>query len=89
MTGWVLAGIAVVIVVVGVILNRYGVIDLSDKSRSGRGGSGMFGAIDEVFSPNRYEIMLAQERESALPAPAPVAGDPDRGVYSGRVTIKL
>lgn len=89
MTGWVLAIVAVIAVIAGVVLNRFGVIDLSDKSRRAGSYSGVLGSFDELFSPNKYEIQLAQDRETVLPAPAPVAGDGDKGVYGGRVRIDL
>ncbi|WP_210480898.1 hypothetical protein [Naasia sp. SYSU D00948] len=61
--------------------------------RTGRGsgsvGAGMIGAVDEVFAPGRYEAMLEQERQTALPAPAPVAGDDDKGIFEGRISIRV
>jgi len=35
---------------------------------------------DEVFNPTRHEAALELDRQTALPAPAPVAGDGDLGV---------
>ncbi|MFT4122977.1 MAG: hypothetical protein QM635_03995 [Microbacteriaceae bacterium] len=93
MVGWLIAGIAVTIVLVSALLDRLGVIDLSDKTRRAGSYRGTLGAIDEVFSPNKHEIQLAQDRETMLPAPAPVAPDGGRpcggGVYGGRVRIEL
>jgi hypothetical protein len=57
--------------------------------RSGSVGAGMLGAVDEVFAPNRYETMLQQERQTSLPAPAPVAEDDDKGIYEGRIRIRV
>ena len=67
-----------------------GWVDFSDKRTSGGSGSG--GAMlvgDEIFNPARYEAQLELDRQTLLPAPAPVAGDDDRGIYDGRVTIDL
>ena len=85
------AGIVVVLVVLAIVAVRLGWIDLSDKSRtSGKsGGSGMFGIGDEVFNPSRYESQLELDRQTMLPAPAPVAGDGDKDVYGGNVKIDL
>ena len=56
---------------------------------SGSVGAGMMGAVDEVFAPNRYESMLEQERQTSLPAAAPVAEDDDKGIYEGRISIRV
>jgi hypothetical protein len=85
--GWLLGGIALAIVVLGVFLHQRGVIDLSDKSRRPGSYSGVLGVADELFSPSKYEAQLEMDRQTVVPAPAPVAGDGDHGVYSGRVTI--
>ncbi|MDM4763937.1 hypothetical protein QT381_13060 [Galbitalea sp. SE-J8] len=89
MTGFWLVGLAAVLVVVGAVLHRAGVIDLSDKTRRSGGYSGALGAADEVFAPSKYEAQVELDRQSALPAPAPLAGDGDKGVYAGRLTIRL
>ncbi|MGM0928757.1 MAG: hypothetical protein ACQEXN_03480 [Actinomycetota bacterium] len=50
-------------------------------SRPWRGGpgsaglSGMFGAMEEIFAPGRYEARIEQERQQQAPAPAPIPGD--------------
>jgi len=86
------------LVVVGTVLHRLGVIDLSDKSRrGGSGGGGVAGIGDEVFSPTRYEAQVELDRQTILPAPAPLPGDGDgrgdRGRHvpdlASRVTIDL
>jgi hypothetical protein len=56
---------------------------------SGSVGAGMMGAVDEVFAPNRHEAMLEQERQTSLPAPAPLAGDDDKGIVDGRIRIRV
>jgi hypothetical protein len=84
-------GIVVVLVLLGVLAQRKGWIDLSAKnSGKGRamGGAGMM-AVDEVFHPTAYEARLDQDRQTSMPAPAPVAGDGDRDVYKGNVRIQL
>nr|WP_236778920.1 hypothetical protein [Agromyces seonyuensis] len=59
-----------------------GWIDLSDKRKStgGGSGSGVFGALDEVFAPARHEAQAELDRQAILPAPAPLPGDDDRGI---------
>jgi hypothetical protein len=49
----------------------------------------LLGGVDEVFHPTRYEVQLERDRQTIVPAPAPVAGDGDKGVYSGKVNIDL
>lgn len=39
------------------------------------GLSGMFGAMEEVFAPGRYEARIEQERQQQAAAPAPIPGD--------------
>jgi hypothetical protein len=84
-------GVVVVLIGLGVLAQRMGWIDLSAKTAGkGRamGGAGMM-AVDEVFHPAAYEAHLEQDKQTSLPAPAPVAGDGDRDVYKGNVTIRL
>jgi hypothetical protein len=85
-------GVVVVLIALGVLAQRMGWIDLSTKNRAGggraAGGAGMM-AVDEVFHPAAYEAHLEQDRETSLPAPAPIAGDGDRDVYKGSVRIRL
>lgn len=86
------AGVCVVLVLLGVLAQRKGWIDLSSKNGKNAGGSlggaGMM-AVDEVFHPSAYEAHLEQDRRTSMPAPAPVAGDGDRDVYKGNVRIDL
>jgi hypothetical protein len=49
----------------------------------------LLGGVDEVFHPTRYEVQLERDRQTIVPAPAPVAGDGDKGVYSGKVNSDL
>lgn len=76
------------IVAVVVLMQALGLVDLRDKRRRG-GSAGGFVAIDEVFFPTRAEALQERAREAVLPAPAPLAGDGDLGVYDGKVRIEV
>ena len=75
----------------GILAQFKGWIDLSNKSArsGGGGGGGLVGIGDQVFHPARYESQLELDRQTILPAPAPVAGDGDKDVYKGSVRIDL
>jgi hypothetical protein len=78
--------------VVVYLLQRFRLIDLSGSNKSkgsSRGSGGLMGIGDEVFAPTRYEAALELERQSVLPAPAPLAGDGDKGIFNGRVVIDV
>lgn len=87
--------VVVVIVVVGVVVvvygaQRFGWIDLSNKSKTtGRSGGSALGIGDEVFHPTRHEAQIEMDRQTVLPAPAPMPGDGDLGIYDGQVKIDL
>ena len=85
------AGVAAVVVVLAVIAQRKGWIDLTGKHAGGRSGgvAGLVGGGDEVFAPTRYDAQQELEREAELPAPAPAPGDGDKDVYRGEVRIDL
>ena len=89
MNWWIVLPVVVAIIGVGVLAQRMGWIDLSDKSQRSSGNSGVFGIGDEVFNPTRHEAQVELDRQTILPAPAPVAGDGDKGVYNGSVSINL
>lgn len=91
MNGWIVLGIVVAIVALGWVAQHFGWIDLSNKQSNGSGSSsgGIAGIGDEVFNPSRYEAQQELDRQTVLPAPAPVAGDGDKGVYGGKVEIDL
>ncbi|WP_167137293.1 hypothetical protein [Diaminobutyricimonas sp. TR449] len=89
MDWWVVPSIVVAIIAIGVIAHHFGWIDLTGKHRTGGVGSAAFGGVDEVFFPTRHEAQVEKDRQSSLPAPAPVAGDGDKGIYDGRVKIDL
>lgn len=83
-------GIAAVVVALGFVAQHFGWIDLSNKSRtSGKAGGGVMGIGDEVFNPSRYESQLELDRQTMLPAPAPLPGDDDKDIYRGNVRIDL
>jgi hypothetical protein len=93
---WIFGGVVIGVVVLGFLAQRFGIIDLVGKSnaRSAGNGAGLIGIGDEVFAPSRHEAAIEMDRQSILPAPAPLAGDPLKdaeraGVYNGRVTIEL
>lgn len=87
---WIIAGVVVLVIVVLVVGNKLGWIDLSDKSRSGKSGGSIVQIGDEVFAPTRHEAQVELDRQTVLPAPAPVAGDGDKGIFhDGPVRIRL
>ncbi|MHB1171842.1 MAG: hypothetical protein ACYCZY_04985 [Lacisediminihabitans sp.] len=95
MNWWIFGGAIVVIVALGYLAQRFRWIDLSgtDKGRSTGSAAGLIGIGDEVFAPMRHEAAIELDRQTILPAPAPLAGDGDRGVYRGvyrgQVTIDV
>lgn len=94
MNWWIFGGVVVGIVVLGALGQRFGFIDLvgSPKAKSSGNGAGLMGIGDEIFAPARHEAAIERDRQTILPAPAPLAGDPLRraaSVYAGRVTIDL
>ena len=85
-------GVVIIIVGIGVVFyvaQHFGWIDLSDKTRTSGSKGGVFGIGDEVFNPTRHEAQVELDRQTVLPAPAPLAGDGDRGIYNGQVRINL
>jgi hypothetical protein len=91
MNWWIFGAVVLGIVVFGYLAQRFGLIDLSghDKPKSSGTGAGLIGIGDEVFAPARHEAAMELDRQTILPAPAPVAGDPLPGIYNGQVTIDL
>jgi hypothetical protein len=88
MTGWIVLAVLVALVVFGVIAQKRGWVDFSDRPKRSGGGGGL-GAVDEVFNPTRHEAQIELDRQTILPAPAPLAGDGDKGIFNGRVRIDL
>ncbi|WP_258045891.1 hypothetical protein [Leifsonia shinshuensis] len=86
----IVVGVIVVAIVTGV---RLGWIDLSNKATRGSGSmSGAIGgSFDEIFAPTRHEAQQELDRQSFLPAPAPLPGDGgDAGVLdAGKITIDV
>lgn len=83
------AGVALLVLVLGAIAQHAGWIDLSSKNRGTGHGGGVLSIGDEVFAPTRHEAAMELERQTILPAPAPLAGDGDKGVYTGQVVIDV
>ena len=86
---WIVLIIVVVLGVAFYIAQHFGWIDLSNKSKASGSHGGAMGIGDEVFNPSRYEAQVELDRQTVLPAPAPVAGDGDKGIYDGQVKIDL
>jgi hypothetical protein len=95
MNWWIFGGVVVGLVLFGILGQRFGLIDIvgKSKSRSAGNGAGLMGIGDEIFAPARHEAAIEMDRQTILPAPAPIAGDPvpsqETGIYRGRVTIDL
>ena len=82
-------GIIVLAIAAVCLAQRLGWIDLSNKNQNSGPRGGVMGIGDEVFNPTRHEAQVEIDRQTVLPAPAPLAGDGDYGVYRGRVEIDL
>ncbi len=93
MNWWVFGGVIVGIAAIGYLGQRFGLFDLvgKNKAKSSGNGAGLMGIGDEVFAPARHEAAVELDRQTILPAPAPIAGDPGDGPvdYGGRVQIDL
>lgn len=89
MNPWIALTIGAAVVALVYVANRMGWVDLSNKNRSSGSGGGIAGIGDEVFHPTRFEAQVELDRQTILPAPAPIPGDGDKGVYGGRVEIDL
>jgi hypothetical protein len=87
--GWIALAVGATLLVVFVVGQLLGFVDFSSKRRSSGTHGGILGIGDEVFSPRRYEAQLELDRQTRMPAPAPVAGDDDKGIYDGRIRIDL
>jgi hypothetical protein len=87
--GWIVFGVVVLACIAIVIAQRLGWIDLSNKNETNGPRGGVMGIGDEVFNPTRNEAQIELDRQTVLPAPAPLAGDGDLGIYGGKVEIDL
>lgn len=89
----IVAGVAIVLVPLGILAQRKGWIDMAGKHSGGRGGggAGLAGSIDEVFAPTKHEAAQERDRQSSMPAPAPIPGDGDMDIFTsgGKVRIDL
>ena len=88
---WVV-GLFVVLLAALVVAVKLGWIDLSNKSNRGSGtmSGAIGGSFDEIFAPARHEAQQELDRQSILPAPAPLPGDGDKGVWdAGKITIDV
>jgi hypothetical protein len=88
---WIVGGVVVGVPLLGYLLQKFHLIDLTGSTgkKSSAHGGGLMGIGDEVFAPARYEAALELDRQSSLPAPAPLAGDGDKGIFNGKVTIDI
>ena len=89
---WAIAGgVAAVIVVLAVVAQRKGWIDLTGKHAGGRSGgvAGLVGGVDEVFAPMKYEVSKIQEAQKEMPAPAPIPGDDDKNIFTGNGRVRI
>lgn len=95
---WIVGGVAIGVVVLLVLGQRFRLFDLLGRTKSkSSGSSSIMGIGDEVFAPSRHEAAVELDRQTVLPAPAPVAGDGDKGIsesgggksYRGHLTIDL
>ncbi|ALV47095.1 hypothetical protein MB46_17995 [Arthrobacter alpinus] len=48
--------------------------------RTGTGGAAGIGLMESLFAPSSYEARIELERQGQMQAPAPVPGDPLRGL---------
>jgi hypothetical protein len=89
MNWWIVGGIIAVVALV-VVAVKLGWIDLSNKTKTtGGSSSSIVGIGDEVFAPTRHEAQVELDRQTILPAPAPVAGDGDNGIWDGKIRIDV
>lgn len=84
---WVI--VPAVLVVVGVVGQRLGVVDFRGTGDGRRSAGNILGPIDGLFAPSRQEALQEQERQTELPAPAPSPGDPLLDLESGIAHIDV
>lgn len=89
---WWVVGIVGAFIAVIIVAARLGWIDLSNKSRRGSGtmSGAIGGSFDEIFAPARHEAQQEMDRQSLLPAPAPLPGGRgEAGWEGGKITLDL
>lgn len=89
---WWVVGIVAAFIAAIVVAVKLGWIDLSNKARRGSGtmSGAIGGSFDEIFAPARHEAQQEMDRQSLLPAPAPLPGDRgDDGWQGGKITLDL
>ena len=89
---WWVVGIVAAFVALIAVAVKLGWIDLSNKAQRGSGtmSGALGGSFDEVFAPARHEAQQEMDRQSLLPAPAPLPGDRgDGGWEGGKITLDL
>jgi site-specific DNA-methyltransferase (adenine-specific) len=59
------------------------------KRPSGTTTGGALGVIDEVFAPTRHVAQIERDRETRIPAPAPIPGDGLGSILDGTVSIQM
>ncbi|HXD61827.1 MAG TPA: hypothetical protein VN619_07880 [Lacisediminihabitans sp.] len=91
MNWWMLGAVVIGIPLFVYLLQKFRLIDLSGATgrKSSAHGGGLMGIGDEVFAPARHEAALELDRQASLPAPAPLAGDGDKGIFNGKVVIDV
>ena len=82
------SGVVVVLIGLGILAQKMGWIDLSNKQRTS-GSAGALGIGDEVFHPTRHEAQIELDRQTVLPAPVPIPGDGDLGIEGNRIQLDL
>ena len=89
MEWWQIALIVIAVSVLGWLAQRFGIIDMSTKNAARRSGGlgGMLTSVDEVFAPTKHEAAIERSRQTSMPAPAPIPGDGDKGVYGGQKIV--
>ncbi|MFP3467394.1 hypothetical protein [Leifsonia sp. SIMBA_070] len=89
---WWAVGIVVAFVALIVVAVKLGWIDLSNKAQRGSGtmSGAIGGSFDEIFAPARHEAQQEMDRQTLLPAPAPLPGDGgETGWHGGKITLDL
>lgn len=88
--GWVWwVAVPAAIVIVCVIGQLVGVMDVRATGDGRRSAGNLLAPIDGLFAPTRQEALQEQERQTELPAPAPAPGDPLLDLESGVARIDL